>query len=737
MTLFGFTTLTATPANPTTSVTMTVGDTSEWDAAPFSLVIKRKGQRPRSTNCEVVLITAYAAGSITAMTRAQNGTTALSLQAGDECYPRLIASSSAYLVGTGGTFPGTRVGLQAAWDALPDTGGATLEMVPNTTITGDGTKVLFSGKEDITFKPNGLTLKGPATANPYLLLQIGSDDTTGTTGSTTSAGAVIGDHYLVMNAVSSYTRGQVVIINNGTNYQYNRIQIIDPVSLRVYFDHAMGYINGIGTFVYSLPNMMKGYRQEGRINVKAGSNTNYGLAAGVTLGTVTTIPAGAARGAFTGVVTSFTGFADADYVLITDGTYHEIKSITSHAGTTVTFGQPHFQKLSAATTMSKLTNGLTDMGSSAGILGTYLDTPYFEEVYGEDIFGSAYSSNAIYEPHYEYMHTLRCGAPFNVPYAHGLSFIFETGGYYNVQGDESAYWGPGSDMLVDGRGSFTGSGNYFRNIKHSWMRNSTITNRANDNAYATGIAMASYCLGNTFYNYAVGNGGTGSWFDNTGSTGNTVFVFARKNNINGVDLGDVYVGPLDTGNNVYVLNDDAVIQDNANAVVPTHAPLTADGTGISLSAAETAILTKALYIGQLSKANVLRGTCSGVILHNAGGNRTVQFKLKFGATTLIDKTTLNIPSNASNRPFQIVFTIHNYGSVFTDQRAVMRVEIGLPTAGGTGDGDLTTAAPLLAQTLYGLSAIDSSGLVTVQLTATLSANDFYLIPITSMIEMVR
>jgi hypothetical protein len=234
--LFGFTTLTATPASPTTATAMTVGDTSEWDAAPFLLLIHRKDQRPRSSNAEVVLVNAYASGTISSMTRAQSGTTALALQAGDECYPLFVgATDTGVIVIDGVSYARTRAGIQAAFDAAAALGGADVVLPGGLgAVAMDGTTIV--PKDDVHFYIGpGTWLQPLAGAGSVHILSytgtvaigraLTANSARGTNTITIAAGAA------ALGGIAAGTYVQVVDGNAGVIVGTNRNQVTRVVSV--------------------------------------------------------------------------------------------------------------------------------------------------------------------------------------------------------------------------------------------------------------------------------------------------------------------------------------------------------------------------------------------------------------------------------------------------------------------------------------------------------------------------
>lgn len=85
--LFGLTTISVTPASPTSATAFLVADTAQWPTAPFDLVVHATGVFPSMANAEIIRVLTYNGGGVQTCTRATTGTTALSLAANYICYP--------------------------------------------------------------------------------------------------------------------------------------------------------------------------------------------------------------------------------------------------------------------------------------------------------------------------------------------------------------------------------------------------------------------------------------------------------------------------------------------------------------------------------------------------------------------------------------------------------------------------------------------------------------------------
>lgn len=72
---FAASTITVAPSPATSGTTFTMGGTN-WPTPPFNITVWPSGQKPSSTNAEIIRVTARTGGAVTASVRAQEGTTA-------------------------------------------------------------------------------------------------------------------------------------------------------------------------------------------------------------------------------------------------------------------------------------------------------------------------------------------------------------------------------------------------------------------------------------------------------------------------------------------------------------------------------------------------------------------------------------------------------------------------------------------------------------------------------------
>ena len=111
---------------------------------------------------------------------------------------------------------------------------------------------------------------------------------------------------------------------------------------------------------------------------------------------------------------------------------------------------------------------------------------------------------------------------------------------------------------------------------------------------------------------------------------------------------------------------------------------------------------------------------TGDFMNDTGANRTLNIKVKYGATTMYDDTTGNLGTSGPRRGFQMVLYLANQGATGT-QWLGGHVLMGDPGATTAGTGDLGGGAPILGQAIGGAAAIDSTAAQTFAVTVTHSA----------------
>lgn len=118
------------------------------------------------------------------------------------------------------------------------------------------------------------------------------------------------------------------------------------------------------------------------------------------------------------------------------------------------------------------------------------------------------------------------------------------------------------------------------------------------------------------------------------------------------------------------------------------------------SAAETTLFSKSIAAGDLSTNRRLRLTLEGTYTNNSGAARTLQLKVKLGATTMIDVTTANIAASATARAWKLVVELSAQAATNAQFASVLGALGAVSTAGsGVGawvDGSGTEHFPIVA-----------------------------------------
>jgi hypothetical protein len=118
---------------------------------------------------------------------------------------------------------------------------------------------------------------------------------------------------------------------------------------------------------------------------------------------------------------------------------------------------------------------------------------------------------------------------------------------------------------------------------------------------------------------------------------------------------------------------------------------------------------------------MLRLSIRGTFFNNSGSGRTVQIRVKFGGTTIIDKTSSNISTSANPGTFEADIELQADGA--TNAQHVggrMTIPIGAAITTGTGSG-LVQAGGIT--TFQGTAAEDSTSDQTLAVTLQLSVSD--------------
>lgn len=92
--------------------------------------------------------------------------------------------------------------------------------------------------------------------------------------------------------------------------------------------------------------------------------------------------------------------------------------------------------------------------------------------------------------------------------------------------------------------------------------------------------------------------------------------------------------------------------------------LSTDSTQVTVSnsVTETTLYTYSIPANQLGTDKVLEGLVEGTYLNNSAANRTVRVRVKYGATTILDKTSGNLGTSATSGTFSINFYLANQGA---------------------------------------------------------------------------
>lgn len=140
---------------------------------------------------------------------------------------------------------------------------------------------------------------------------------------------------------------------------------------------------------------------------------------------------------------------------------------------------------------------------------------------------------------------------------------------------------------------------------------------------------------------------------------------------------------------------------------------------INNTAAETSIYSFSVPANTIPAIGYLRASIIGDILNSTGGSRTIQIKVKYGATTLYDGVTTGLGTTAARHPFVIEVTLGNLG-VTNSQFASLVVNIGNANAPTTGIGSIGAGATVVSTSGGGSAAEDSTTTLTLDITVTCS-----------------
>jgi len=138
--------------------------------------------------------------------------------------------------------------------------------------------------------------------------------------------------------------------------------------------------------------------------------------------------------------------------------------------------------------------------------------------------------------------------------------------------------------------------------------------------------------------------------------------------------------------------------------------LDTDSSAVSVSntITETTIYSYTVSANELGTNKIVNGIIQGTYLNNSGANRTVRVRVKYGATTILDKTSGNLAANASTGNFQIQFYLANQNATNVQEAyMICSFESGANVSVNFDD--------------RGVAAIDSTSSQSLVVTVTLSA----------------
>ncbi len=139
------------------------------------------------------------------------------------------------------------------------------------------------------------------------------------------------------------------------------------------------------------------------------------------------------------------------------------------------------------------------------------------------------------------------------------------------------------------------------------------------------------------------------------------------------------------------------------------------------STTETDILAYTVPASMLEDDNAIRVSIKASCLNNSGSDRTITFKIKYGATTMYSSVSPAIPTSSGRRVVGIDFLLYAKNSV-TSQGLYGKIGIGDTTSATLGLGDLA-GSMLVNRDISGANATENSAIAkTLSVTITLSAS---------------
>lgn len=149
---------------------------------------------------------------------------------------------------------------------------------------------------------------------------------------------------------------------------------------------------------------------------------------------------------------------------------------------------------------------------------------------------------------------------------------------------------------------------------------------------------------------------------------------------------------------------------------------TATQLAIVSTASETSIFSFTVNANDLSTNKALHIELFGDYLNNSGAGRTLQLKIKYGATTLFDDVSVSLGASAVRQAWRLSLILANQSSTSSQVligRFTLSEDAGAAT---TGLGDLTGPDPISA-TIFGTSAINTALNATFDVTFQHSASN--------------
>lgn len=682
------TSITSVTGTATSTQVFSLGRTNGMPTLPFTAAVVKRGQDANPGTHEEITITAMTGNGVTACTRAVNGTAAIALEPGDSIYQSLAALLDAYesaissgFIVDGVAYAASTAGVQAAVTAAGAAGGGHVDIAVNLTLSTTSITFPITGNIDLSARP-GVTLKAPAA---------GAVDMFAPTGTRSASSAL----------TSNAARDDRTVVHTPAD------------AARVL---AVGDIGEVKDPVTGQTHLSE---------VVAVSSSSAGVSQTVT-------------------------FADPLSVAFTTANVSVIYKLTPIPN--LYFHDLHFDGNSntsavRAIVAARLLDARFERITGTGIKGTGVSTTdvagllQTTEMYRcnqRDLKATACGTTG--QAAIENFNNTRCTAE-NIDLSRcGFGYLEFQTNHFSLKNVKGTY----SNGRSVGFGSaFFGGGSYDGVEVDCWGNNSV-----------GGYTGKEY-RGGTSYLEIFGGGAhknttSGMYVQDLGAHHITVHGGSYFDNASSADIDIDPVGVSGAGTaSSYALVFDRVRhglhEDDGLGTLWNGYLVLEKGSPVTNTVTKTAMMSKALYASQLffvyrGYGNAIQGRMRGVILNNKGTNGTILFTMELGGTTVINKSTGNIASNAAYRVFTIDYGIRDNAAT-NAQEAWMEVAIASTSIGGTGEGDLTVANLLpTSPTVSAPSTIakDSTTALTLAISATLSAADanFQVLPTSSLLQQV-